>query len=624
MTFSANRRISHVPGRFLAQVEAALDCAFEPVVDIHSGDIYGFETTYTDLEKLGVSSISDLFDHAETMKCVADVELLVQRKAIQAFSRLPSAVRTRLFVKLDPRGLLAKGATLDAMQETATAQGLAAWNICIDIPDLERQGADEALTLFSQAARERGFTLALDDFGRGYARLRILYQLEPGILKIDRFFITALQSDARKRLIVSSLVDFAHVLGIRVIATGVETIAELQACRSVGCDLVHGSLISRPLEDPAMVRPNYPLPQSVDRRLEGKRKADRDFLDQEMEHLAPIHAHENVARALEVFRANPTQSVLPVLDGNEEPVGIIRERDLKSFLYMSYGRDLLLNPTIDNHLKGFVRSCPVADMQAPLERLVDAGGTELGDGILMTEGGTYAGWLSTTALLKISNEARLQIAQDQNPLTKLPGNSAISDHVTRTSASPETDRAYCYIDFDNFKPFNDTYGFRIGDRAIILFSDLLKRRLGGMRQFIGHVGGDDFFVGIDGWEPKRVTRLMADMREEFARQVESLYSADHRKRGFIVAEDRRGRSQIYPLLTTSMAVLHLPKGISIGNLDLLSNHIARLKHRSKAEASGLAVSSFGADETAEEERAVVARLPTPNTRAKGASDEAIA
>ena len=113
------------------------------------------------------------------------------------------------------------------------------------------------------------------------------------------------------------------------------------------------------------------------------------------------------------------------------------------------------------------------------------------------------------------------------------------------------------------------------------------------RAFVGHVGGDDFFVGLEDWPRDKVARHMRDLRADFAHQVESLYSPEHRRQGFIPAEDRTGRMQTYSLLTCSIAVMHIPKGVVIDNLDMLSNHIARLKQHAKTQADGIAIASIG-------------------------------
>ncbi|MBB98008.1 MAG: GGDEF domain-containing protein [Rhodobacteraceae bacterium] len=581
------------PELFLAQVETTLEHAFQPIVDIQSGAVYGFEALLRGSEVLGFHTPSAVFDFAAENGCLGPTEAVLQRKAIARFAKFADARKAKLFLNVDGRGLAPDAAPLAAMVEAMARNGLTPSNLCLEIPEIASRFDEGDLHRFVQAAREEGFSFAIDDFGQGHSQLRLLYQYEPGILKIDRFFITALQNDARKRLFVSSVVDLAHVLGIRVVAEGVETPSELRACRDVGCDLVQGFLVARPFADPAEAKSVYTEIGELNERKSARKSADLDVLDREMERLAPVCRTASVAEALEIFRANPTQTILPVVDERDEPKGIIRESDLKSFLYMSFGRDLLLNPTIDNHLGQFIRPCAIADVHAPLDRLVDVGGSEPSDGIVMTRAGRYVGCLLPNALLKLSNEARLRIAQEQNPLTKLPGNSAISDHVVRTCANADIDRAFIYIDFDNFKPFNDTYGFRIGDRALILFSDLLKRQLDTPGAFVGHIGGDDYFVGLDEWPPERLAGLMRELRTDFAHQVESLYNAEHRGQGYIVANDRRGRAQTYPLLTCSIAVLHIPKGLSIENLDLLSNHIARLKLQAKSEAGGVAVSSFG-------------------------------
>ncbi|SDT92720.1 GGDEF domain-containing protein [Stappia sp. ES.058] len=581
------------PELFLTQVEATLEHAFQPIVDIHSGVIYGFEALLRGNDALGFHTPCEVFDFAAENGCLGSAEAALQRKAIARFARFADAGKTKLFLNVDGRGLAPDTEPLVAMVNAVARNGLSPSNVCLEIPEIASRFDEADLHSFVQAARDEGFSFAIDDFGQGHSQLRLLYQYEPGILKIDRFFITALQNDARKRLFVSSVVDLAHVLGIRVVAEGVETPSELRACQDVGCDLVQGFLVARPFANPAEAKSVYSAIAELSQRKKARKPADLDFLDQEMEKLTPVFRTASIAEALEIFRANPTQTILPVVDEQNEPKGIIRESDLKSFLYMSYGRDLLLNPTIDNHLGRFIRPCAIADMHAPLDRLVDVGGSEPTDGIVITHAGCYKGCLLPNALLKLSNDARLRFAQEQNPLTKLPGNSAISDHVVRTCANADIDRAFIYIDFDNFKPFNDTYGFRIGDRALILFSELLKRQLDTLRAFVGHVGGDDYFVGLDEWQAERLAGLMTALRNDFAHQVESLYSAEHRTQGYIIANDRRGRAQTYPLLTCSIAVLHIPKGLSIENLDLLSNHIARLKLQAKSEAEGVAVASFG-------------------------------
>lgn len=113
-------------------------------------------------------------------------------------------------------------------------------------------------------------------------------------------------------------------------------------------------------------------------------------------------------------------------------------------------------------------------------------------GILFTREGRYIGFLSPQALLKLVYEKKLYEARDQNPLTGLPGNHSIYEYLLFSLEEREVTRVYLYIDINHFKSFNDRYGFRQGDRVIILLAPLLKEIFWGDSFFIGHIGGDDF------------------------------------------------------------------------------------------------------------------------------------
>jgi EAL domain-containing protein (putative c-di-GMP-specific phosphodiesterase class I) len=118
--------------------------------------------------------------------------------------------------------------------------------------------------------RERGAIFALDDFGQGYSGLRVLYELGPEVLKLDRFFISGIEADSAKRKIVSAVAGLARELGITVLAEGVETDAEFRLCAELGCDLAQGYFISPPL-----LSVPESLAQELTRRVEalGQRSA---------------------------------------------------------------------------------------------------------------------------------------------------------------------------------------------------------------------------------------------------------------------------------------------------------------------------------------------------------------
>lgn len=94
--------------------------------------------------------------------------------------------------------------------------------------------------------REEGVGVSIDDFGTGYTSLSLLADLPLDVVKIDRLFINAVESSARSRAVVGSVISMAHALNLRVVGEGVETNAQLEIMSNLGCDEVQGYLISRP------------------------------------------------------------------------------------------------------------------------------------------------------------------------------------------------------------------------------------------------------------------------------------------------------------------------------------------------------------------------------------------
>jgi diguanylate cyclase (GGDEF)-like protein len=143
--------------------------------------------------------------------------------------------------------------------------------------------------------------------------------------------------------------------------------------------------------------------------------------------------------------------------------------------------------------------------------------------------------------------------RDVNPLTHLPGNIHIQEEVARRVASGEP-FALMHIDLDNFKAFNDHYGFLRGDEAIKLLAHCVGEavgKLGVAGSFVGHVGGDDFVVI---GEPESAEVLAKDIIELWDSRVAALYDAEDARRGFIEVEDRRGQMHRYSMTTVSVGI----------------------------------------------------------------------
>jgi diguanylate cyclase (GGDEF)-like protein len=162
---------------------------------------------------------------------------------------------------------------------------------------------------------------------------------------------------------------------------------------------------------------------------------------------------------------------------------------------------------------------------------------------------------------RIESHLRRQWRELQaNPLTGLPGNMQI-DHVIRANLSAGASFAVCYADLNNFKVFNDQYGFTAGDGVLGYTGELLTSVVAeegdADQDFVGHVGGDDFVLVTS---PDRVERVCHVVVERFDAEIARFYSEDDRRRGGIEARDRQGARTFVPLMGISLAVVTVQRG----------------------------------------------------------------
>ncbi len=143
---------------------------------------------------------------------------------------------------------------------------------------------------------------------------------------------------------------------------------------------------------------------------------------------------------------------------------------------------------------------------------------------------------------------------DANPLTRLPGNLAIESRVERAVAGG-LPLAVLYVDLNQFKAYNDAYGYEEGDRVLKGLARVLVDQLrgGAGAEFVGHIGGDDFIVLSS---PAKMESLAKNICDEFDAVAPSFYSEEDRKRGMIVAKDRQGHEREFPLLSVAIGICH--------------------------------------------------------------------
>ena len=170
---------------------------------------------------------------------------------------------------------------------------------------------------------------------------------------------------------------------------------------------------------------------------------------------------------------------------------------------------------------------------------------------------------------------------DANPLTRLPGNRAIESRIER-AVSDGSPLAVLYVDLNQFKAYNDAYGYEEGDRVLKGLARVLVDQLrgGSGAQFVGHIGGDDFIVLST---PDKMEPLAQSICEAFDAIALSFYSAADRLRGRIVSLDRQGNTKEFPLLSVAIGICH-NRDRKLAGLAQISHLGAELKKTAKTKA----------------------------------------
>lgn len=167
-----------------------------------------------------------------------------------------------------------------------------------------------------------------------------------------------------------------------------------------------------------------------------------------------------------------------------------------------------------------------------------------------------------------------------SPTTQLPGALSIEREIDRRLGDGG-DYAFCYLDLDNLKAFNDYYGYAKADGIIRQTGDLIRdviSRVGGDNDFIGHIAGDDFVLFTTA---ARVDSVCRTICETFDRLVPLYYNKVDRERGFIETKDRYGELRKFPVMTVSIAAVTLRSG-NIGGIANLATAAAEGKKLAKA------------------------------------------
>jgi len=537
--------------------QRSLSALFQPIMDMTDGTILGYEGLIRGPADCSLHSPVNLFGAARQQGLTLEVEMLSRQIVLESFANqnLPG----HLFLNVSPETLthpsFRNGQTLTYLERLGIDPQRVIIEITEDQPIYDFDNMRDALLHY----RNMGFQIALDDLGQGFSSLRLWSELQPEFVKIDMHFVQGVNADPLKQQFLKSIQKIAQSSGTQVIAEGIETDAEFRVVRNIGIHCGQGYFIARPAPVPLLTLPAevaylVNVASVIEKPHLSTRSVPAETL---LRYIAPVQPETENEAILQMFSAQKNLHAIPVVK-HGRPVGLINRNQFLESFSQPFQRELLGRKSCT----GLMNKTPLlVEKSTPIHELSgflsEADIQHFTDGFLITEQGRYIGFGTGQDLLREITKAQIETARYANPLTLLPGNVPINEQIEHLIQSNQS-FVVGYGDLDNFKPFNDVYGYRKGDEVIQFTGKLLSKICDPRNDFIGHIGGDDFILVMqsEDWE-LRCNRALA----VFAQTSGSLFDKQHRAAGGYVTEDRQGKLIHQPLPTLSIGALQITPGL---------------------------------------------------------------
>lgn len=551
---------------------------YQPIVTLRSGQIYAFEALARGPAGSPLESPAMLFDFAEEVGTIFALEKACREAAIRGFAS--SNRGERLFCNVHPRTLLDPAFTPGETRRLLDKYGLEPRNVVLEIT--ERHSVKD-FNLFHRTLdhyRNAGYGVAVDDVGTGYSGLTSIAEIRPDIIKLDMSLVHAVDTNPVKRSMIETLLTFADKVGCRMVAEGIETEAELTCLLRLGVHYGQGFFLGRPEEQPATLleAAQVVLANGAERAACGLKCASpiHDLADRP----EVVDASASVGEVKQFFDTHEVAHAVAVVREGR-PEGLVMSHHLDRLLSSQYGLSLFVRREVTH----IMDTAPLSvEWDTPVEVAAQAAMArdrdKLYDPLLVTCRGRLSGMVSVQKILDALACVQVEMAKGANPLTGLPGNVAIEREIARRAAT-RIRTCLVYVDLDNFKVFNDVYGFKDGDKAILMTARILGDAIsnhGHQDDFLGHVGGDDFVLLC---RPESADGVCGAALQSFAAASPELYSAEDRERGYIEGQGRDGRVGRFDLLTVSMGMIECAFAVPV-TMDALGARAAAVKKFAKA------------------------------------------
>ncbi|MBY0454256.1 MAG: diguanylate cyclase [Burkholderiaceae bacterium] len=540
----------------------ALITKFRPLADFSSCDIMGYIASVSGPAGTLLGSYRHLTHIARKTKRLNDFTCEVFKVIVQGFGECHG--RGLLFIPL-PEGAMETGGLPLAryLHSLVDPDVLTCDRIVLLVPDIDSTKF-ELVGQWLQEMRSFGFKLATQDFGCQLTGQRLLSKIGADFtfLNEEEFTSFDLASASKENAVAA----FAS-LGPDTIIDGITNRNDLQALVRLGVRYGAGQLIGRPSLVPTLALPaaaHKAIAFVNQRRDSNGSPVSGHVLSRLLTKAAAVEPKTFSGDVFEMFENNPDLRALAVVEDGK-PLGLISRYEMIDTMARSFRKEIYGHQPC----KRFMDTQPlIIEIGATLvevsNMVVGADPRHLVSGFIITEQGNYLGMGWVQDLMREVTAMQMESAKYANPLTQLPGNVPINHHIDNLLLAGE----HCCVawcDLDNFKPFNDVYGYSKGDDVIQFTARMLAEDCDPERDFIGHIGGDDFIVVFrsEDWR-LRCERIL----RRFGSEIRGFFSNDDIERGGYVTENRKGEMEFHRLISLSIGLVEAAPMVFKNHLDI--------------------------------------------------------
>jgi EAL domain-containing protein (putative c-di-GMP-specific phosphodiesterase class I) len=225
-------------------IERKIYSVYEPIVDVHTRTVFGYEALARGPHGTDLHSPMKLFTLAGEQDFIFQLDSLCRRSGLDGAKDLPGGAK--LFLNVRPSTIHDPNFRAEALERTLANCELQPSDVVFEVSEQESIQNFEMFREVRDYYGNLGFQIALDDVGAGYASLEAVMELEPDFIKVDRAFCAKIDEDPGRQQLLAALQSLAERIGARIIGEGLDTLEELETLGKIGIEFGQGWLFGKP------------------------------------------------------------------------------------------------------------------------------------------------------------------------------------------------------------------------------------------------------------------------------------------------------------------------------------------------------------------------------------------